>query len=87
MPNINISNYLYIFNHVLSNGKKRLDKFKYGELSVWYDVDGYTCYIGYKDLTMSLYFHNRFSYDYQEEATLKAFMLLIDNTIAKLKVR
>jgi hypothetical protein len=81
-----MSHYLYVFNHVISNGEKRQGKYYFDALSVWYDIDGYTCYIGYKDLTMSLYFHSRFSYDYQEESTLKAFALLVDNTLATLKV-
>jgi len=87
MSNKNISGYLYVFNHVLSNGIKQHGKFHFGELSAWHDFDGYTCYIGYKDLTMSLYFHSRFHYDYQEKATLKDFKLLIDNTMAGLKVK
>ncbi|PKI17332.1 DUF3081 family protein [Colwellia sp. 12G3] len=87
MSTINISHYLYVFNHLLDKGVNREGKRHCGELSVWHDMDGYTCYIGYKDLTMSLYFHNRFAYDYQDESTLKAFMLLIDNTFKKLSVR
>ena len=86
MSNKNMSGYLYVFNHVLSNGIKRQGKFHFGELSAWHDFDGYTCYIGYKDLTMSLYFHSRHCYDYQEKATLKAFKLLIEHMIVELKV-
>ena len=37
--------------------------------------------VGYKDLTMSIYFHSRFSFDYDEESTLKAFNVLIDNFV------
>ena len=85
MSNKNMSGYLYVFNHVLSNGIKQQGKFHFGELTAWHDFDGYTCYIGYKDLTMSLYFHSRY-FEYQEKATLKAFKLLIDKTVLELKV-
>ena len=53
---MNMSRYLYVFNYVLSNGTKRQGKYHFGELSAWHDFDGYTCYIGYKDLTMSFTF-------------------------------
>lgn len=81
-----MSNYLYVFNHVISNGVKRDDVFYFGELSAWHDFDGYSCFIGYKDLTMSLYFHSRFSYDYQEKATFKEFVLLVDNIFTELSL-
>ena len=87
MMNMNISRYLYVFNYVLANGTKRQGKFHFGELSAWHDFDGYSCYIGYKDLTMGLYFHSRFDFDYQKKATLKDFKLLIDKMTAELKVK
>jgi hypothetical protein len=82
---MNNSQYLYIFNHVITKGVNRDGKFYFGELSAWHDFDGYTCYLGYKDLTMTLYFHNRFSFDYQEESTLKAFSLLVEQSKVECK--
>ncbi|WP_077340087.1 DUF3081 family protein [Pseudocolwellia agarivorans] len=80
MSTINTSQYLYVFNHVITNGINREGRLYLGKLTAWYDFDGYTCYLGYKDLTMTLYFHNRFSFDYQEETTLKEFYLLIEKS-------
>ena len=86
MSNKNLCGYLYVFNHIISKGIKEQGKFNFGELSAWHDFDGYTCYIGYKDLTMSIYFHSRHFYEYREDASLKAFKLLIDKTVTELKV-
>lgn len=75
---MNLSHHLNVFNHIITNGEKHDEKYVLGALSAWNDFDGYTCYIGYKDLTMSLFFHSRFSYDYEDEATLKEFEQAID---------
>jgi hypothetical protein len=79
-----LSRYLYVFNYVVSNGVKRQRKYYFGDISAWYEIDGYTCYIGFKDLTMSMFFHSKFSFDYRNEATLKAFDLLINNIFSEL---
>lgn len=75
---MNLTHHLNIFNHVTSQGELINGKYMLGSLSAWNDFDGYTCYLGYKDLTMSLYFHSRFSFDYDEEDTFKEFEKLID---------
>tara|TARA_B110000467_G_C18298274_1_gene469553 strand:- start:1185 stop:1442 length:258 start_codon:yes stop_codon:yes gene_type:complete len=81
-----MSNYLYVFNHVISKGEKREGVFYSDELFAWHDIDGYACYIGYKDLTMTLYFHGQFSYDYQDKRTFKDFDLLVESIVPKLRV-
>jgi len=75
---MNMSNYLYIFNQIVTDGDAREGRFYLDEFSAWHDFDGYTCYIGYKDLTMTLYFHNRFSFDYSDKATLNKFNQLVE---------
>jgi hypothetical protein len=82
---MNMSHHLYLFNHIISYGQQLEGKFHFEELSAWHDIDGYTCYIGYKDLTMSLYFHSRFDYDYQEKATFKEFFALVETIYIELK--
>jgi len=70
--------HLNVFNHIVLKGQKTADKYVLGELSAWHDFDGYTFYIGYRDLTLSLYFHSRFSYDYKKESTREEFNVLIE---------
>ena len=81
---MNLSLYLNVYNHITSHGDKHEDKFLLNELSAWHDFDGYTCYLGYKDLTMTLYFHSRFSFDYEDESTYKSFISLVDSMQAEL---
>lgn len=76
-----LSQYLYAFNHIMSKGVKRENVYYCNDLFVWHDMDGYTCYIGYKDLTMTLYFHGKHSYDFQEKSTLNDFGRLIQSLL------
>lgn len=83
---MNLLNHLHIFNYVCDHGDKRQEKFHLDELVAWHDIDGYSCYLGYRDLTMSLYFHSQFSFDYENEETFKSFNSLIDDILKELKV-
>jgi len=78
---MNLSPYLHVFNIVLSQGEKRQSVFYFGELSAWHDFDGYTCYLGYKDLTLRLSFHSQFAYEFESKATMTEFNALIEQTI------
>jgi hypothetical protein len=75
---MNLSNYLDLFNQILSRGDNCDGKFYFDEFSAWHDFDGYTCYIKYKDLTMTISFHSQFSFEYQENTTLSDFTCWVD---------
>jgi hypothetical protein len=81
---MNLSLHLNVYNHIVSNGEKQGDKYVLGELSAWHDFDGYTCFLGYKELTMSLYFHGKFAYDYENESTREEFITLIEKMESEL---
>ena len=70
--------YLALFNHLISLGDRKGDRYHLAELSAWYDYDGYTCYLGYQDLTMTIYFHNKYAYDYQDKQTLSSFEKMVE---------
>lgn len=71
--------YLTLFNQTISQGQKQNDgKYQLDKISAWHDHDGYTCYLGYKDLVMTLYFHSKYAYDYEDEKTLVSFELLVE---------
>ncbi len=78
--NMKLSPYLHVFNIVISQGEKRQNVFHFDELTAWHDFDGYTCYLGYKDLTMSLAFHSKFSYQFEHKKTMAEFDALIQYT-------
>ncbi|NMP30394.1 DUF3081 domain-containing protein [Thalassotalea sp. M1531] len=74
-----IHKYLTLFNQAISLGQKQSDgKYKLNEVEAWHDHDGYTCYLGYKDLVMTIYFHNKYAYDYEDPNTLTSFELLVE---------
>ena len=76
---MNLSNYLDVFNQVLSRGQQCDGKFYFYELSAWHDSDRYTCYIQYKDLIMIIPFHSKFSFEYINTTTLNEFIDCVDD--------
>ncbi|GHB77782.1 hypothetical protein GCM10008107_29230 [Psychrosphaera saromensis] len=66
-------NYLELFNHVITHGTKQDSKSVFEEFSAWNEIDGYTCYLKFKDVTITLMFHSRFSFEYEQESELLAF--------------
>ena len=73
-----IHRYLSLFDYLISHGAKTDGKYKINGLTAWHDLDGYTCFIGYKDLMMTLYFHNKFSIEYEDSKTLKHFEQIVE---------
>ena len=70
---MSLSNHLMVFNHVISKGKIHDNKYHLEGLTAWHDFDGYTCYLGYQDLVMTLQFHGRFSYEYKHRVVYNEF--------------
>ncbi|OKY27858.1 DUF3081 family protein [Thalassotalea sp. PP2-459] len=73
-----LNKHLLVFNHIISHGEHKDGKYWLENLSAWHDLDGYTCFLGYKDLVMTIYFHNRFNFDYQDKQTLEKFHRIIE---------
>jgi hypothetical protein len=79
---IALSDSLQAFDIVLSKGHHIDHHYEYQGLKAWHDFDGYTCYIGYKDLTLTLLFHGRYTVDFQQQETLKAFLSKVNKLLA-----
>ena len=81
--------YLHLYNVVSSMGKKIDGVFQYGDIKAWHDFDGYTCWLSYKDLTVTLMFHSKFEFEYSQKDTLvefsKQLTLLVDANSSKNK--
>ncbi|WP_286235396.1 DUF3081 family protein [Thalassotalea sediminis] len=73
-----LNKHLLVFNHVINHGTLSDGKYNIENITAWHDIDGYTCYLGYKDLIMTIYFHNRFDFDYQDKQTVDDFNQLIE---------
>ena len=68
---------LSVLNEVLTKGTRigsiTDSKYELDGLTAWHDYDGYTCYLRYKDLTLTLLFHGKFAIDYQDKKTVTEF--------------
>ena len=73
--------YLSVFNHAIEHGNKRNNKYHYQGIIAWHDFEGYTCYLGYQGLTMTIYFHNKFSYDSPSNQIQNEFEALVNKLI------
>lgn len=79
--------YLHLFDVVSSRGEKIDGVFEYSNIKTWHDFDGYTCWLSYKDLMVTLMFHSKFQVEYTKNETLeefsKLFILLTSKKMAK----
>lgn len=66
--------YLHLFDVVSSKGEKIDGIFEYSNIKTWHDFDGYTCWLSYKDLRVTLMFHSKFQVEYTKKATLEEFL-------------
>jgi mevalonate pyrophosphate decarboxylase len=67
------THYLELFNYVLTHGERIEGKIHFNNLTAWHEIDGYTCYLGYQDVTLTLLFHSRLSYVYDNKSSFTAF--------------
>lgn len=70
---ITLMDNLSAFNEIITKGERVDSEYQLSGVKAWHDYDGYTCYIGYKDLTLTLLFHGKLSMDYQDKKTLAEF--------------
>ena len=56
--------FLCAFDSICSKGEKQAHKYKLDEMYAWHDYDGYTCWLGYKDVKVTLMFHGSLKIEY-----------------------
>lgn len=71
---LDLKDLLQIFNLVTSKGEKSNESYEYKGIKAWHDFDGYTCFLAYKDLTLTLLFHGRYNVDFQQQETFDNFL-------------
>lgn len=76
-------NFLHLFNVVSTQGEKINNGYEFQGIRAWHDFDGYTCWLKYNDLTVTLLFHNKYQFDYQSEDTLTNFMKKANKLLAQ----
>ncbi len=79
---VNKRNMLEAFDLITTIGEKVDGVYEFDGIRAAHDFDGYTCWLSYKDLTISLLFHGKYDFDYQDEDTLKAFFKKISRLLA-----
>jgi hypothetical protein len=75
-------NLLQVFDLITTKGSKHDGVYELLGIRASHDFDGYTCWLAYKDLTITLLFHGKYDFDYQDEDTLKAFFKKISGLLA-----
>lgn len=76
-------NLLQVFNLVTTNGTKKEGVYELDGIRASHDFDGYTCWLDYKDLNVSLLFHGSYGFEYKDEKTLEIFFNKIANLLDK----
>ncbi|MDP5208715.1 DUF3081 family protein [Microbulbifer sp. 2205BS26-8] len=74
---VDVKQALRVFNRVTRDGRKTHDGWHYQGLTVSTDFDGYTVFIHSNRVKLSIFFHNKFSVDYQNSNDLQEFLDLL----------
>ncbi|MDB1125000.1 DUF3081 domain-containing protein [Vibrio algarum] len=80
-------NLLLVFNLIVTKGNPKEGVYALSDITAWQDFDGYTCWLAYKDLTITLLFHGSYDVDYLEENTLEVFFNKIENLLSDQNMR
>ncbi|USD67381.1 DUF3081 family protein [Vibrio sp. SCSIO 43136] len=70
---LTVKDFLQVFDFIRSRGERHDHKFQLGDMQAWHDYDGYTCWLGFKDVTVTLMFHGSLKIDYRKEASFEEF--------------
>jgi hypothetical protein len=73
--------FLIVFNLILTDGVKVEGEHNFLGIRAWHDFEGYTCWLAYKDLTVTLLFHGSFFIDYEQKDTLDEFYKKVNSQI------
>ena len=66
--------FLRVFDCIRCQGNRSEEKYQLGQLYAWHDYDGYTCWISYKDVTVTLMFHGSLNIEYSNNANYADFI-------------
>ncbi|MEC7939926.1 MAG: DUF3081 domain-containing protein [Pseudomonadota bacterium] len=71
---ITIIEFLRVFEFIRSSGEQLNNKYQVGEMIAWHDYDGYTCWLSYKDVTVTLMFHGSLKIEYDNASNYAEFI-------------
>ena len=70
---IDLKRCLSVYDKITTNGELRDGKYHYQGMEAWTDFDGYTCYLLYADVTVTLMFHGKYDVQFKDNDSLKRF--------------
>ncbi len=65
--------FLQLYDVVTRQGEADKGFWHLNEIKAWHDFDGYTCWLSYKDLTITLLFHGGIGVEFDKKETLQEF--------------
>tara|TARA_B110000881_G_C18480283_1_gene466132 strand:+ start:109 stop:372 length:264 start_codon:yes stop_codon:yes gene_type:complete len=65
--------FLRVFDLVATKGTKSSSVYDFLGIQAQHDFDGYTCWLRYKDLTITLLFHGKFEVEFDNKETFGEF--------------
>ncbi|WP_438864022.1 DUF3081 family protein [Neptunicella sp.] len=80
---LNTKQALSVFNQVCEKGEKRETHYYYQDMEAWHDFDGYTCFLKFNQVTLTLYFHGKYNLDYSDNGQLESFLRKLANMSKK----
>ena len=82
LDRIKKQNLLQVFNLITTKGDEIGGVYTLSDITASQDFDGYTCWLAYKDLTITLLFHGSYDFNYQQNKTLEVFFKKIENLLS-----
>ncbi len=70
---LDIARYLLVFNQILSRGERIDQHYHYPDMEAWHDFDGYTCFLAFHGVTLTMFFHGHYQLDYPNQKAFSAF--------------
>ncbi|KJF80966.1 DUF3081 domain-containing protein [Photobacterium angustum] len=70
---LTIKEFLRVFDYIRSTGEQLNNRYKLGDIYAWHDYDGYTCWLNYRDVTVTLMFHGSLNVEYDKLANYSDF--------------
>lgn len=70
---IDIKRCLLVFDKVLTSGTQKDGRYQYQGFEAWTDFDGYTCYLSFNDVVVTLMFHSKYDVQFATTESLIKF--------------
>ncbi|PML04609.1 hypothetical protein BCT86_02610 [Vibrio breoganii] len=71
---LSVMDFLKVFDCVRSTGTKQDHQYVLADMCAWHDYDGYTCWLGFKDVTVTLMFHGSLKIEYDKPSSYAEFL-------------